>query len=110
MLFVTRNSNSKSSKEFSGTMAESTTQSKQHDEEILAHIAETQTISPENEQQGGSLASHRSTIIWTPRFIVIFALTLAVGLSLASLTTQGWDNHYYQPEWILLGNTVILLA
>jgi hypothetical protein len=91
-------------------MAKSTTQSKQHNEEMLTHIAETQAISLENEQEDGSLASHRSPIIWTPRFIVIFALTLAGGLSLASLTTQGWDNHYYQPEWILLGNTAILFA
>jgi hypothetical protein len=34
-------------------------------------------------------------IIWTPRFIVIFALTLVFGLSIAPLLTRGWLNGYY---------------
>lgn len=91
-------------------MAESTTRSKQSEVEPFTHRTETQSISPEEGQQDGLQTIHHSTIIWTPRFIVIFALTLVVGLSLASLTTQGWDNHYYQPGWILLGNTAILFA
>src|SRR5438105_14103966 len=35
------------------------------------------------------LAYNSTPIIWTPRFVVIFALTLVIGLSTASLLTQG---------------------
>jgi hypothetical protein len=41
-------------------------------------------------------------IIWTPRFIVIFALTLVIGLSAASVLTQGMLNGYYPPQAVLL--------
>lgn len=40
------------------------------------------------------------TIIWTPRFIVTFALTLVFGLSIESLLTQGWLNNYYTGQWV----------
>jgi hypothetical protein len=43
------------------------------------------------------LSSPNPLIIWTPRFIVIFALLLVIGLSGASLLTQGWLNSYYLP-------------
>jgi hypothetical protein len=39
-------------------------------------------------------------IIWTPRFIVIFTLTLVFGLSIESLLTQGWLNGYYTGQWV----------
>ena len=42
------------------------------------------------------LSASNQLIIWTPRFIVIFALLLVVGLGGASLLTQGWLNSYYQ--------------
>ena len=41
------------------------------------------------------LSASNQLIIWTPRFIVIFALLLVVGLGGASLLTQGWLNSYY---------------
>jgi hypothetical protein len=49
-------------------------------------------------------------IIWTPRFIVLFSLVLTLGLSLASLLTQGWQNRYYSSEWILVTETALILA
>jgi hypothetical protein len=52
------------------------------------------TTSLENNQRVESNVS-RTQIIWTPRFIVIFALTLVLGLSIESLLTQGWLNGYY---------------
>ncbi len=53
--------------------------------------------------------AHNSTpIIWTPRFIVIFSLTLVIGLSIASLLTQGTLNGYYPPQAILL--TLVIFA
>ncbi|HYB00086.1 MAG TPA: hypothetical protein VED37_07690 [Ktedonobacteraceae bacterium] len=39
--------------------------------------------------------SSRIQIIWTPRFIISFALTLILGLSIASLLTQGWLDGFY---------------
>src|SRR5205809_1574928 len=39
-------------------------------------------------------------IIWTPRFIIIFALTLVLGLSIESLLTQGWLDGSYTGLWV----------
>ena len=47
-------------------------------------------------------------ISWTPLFIVIFTLLLVIGLSAASLLTQGWLNHYYAGEWILLSYVALV--
>src|SRR5436305_991687 len=54
------------------------------------------------------LAHHSTPIIWTPRFVVIFALMLVLGLSAASLLTQGMLNGYYPPQAILL--TLVIFA
>jgi hypothetical protein len=55
-----------------------------------------------------SLGQNSTPIIWTPRFVVIFALTLVIGLSAASLLTQGMLNGYYPPQAILL--TLVIFA
>ena len=55
-----------------------------------------------------SLTHNSTPIIWTPRFVVIFALTLVIGLSTASLLTQGMLNGYYPPQAILL--TLVLFT
>ena len=47
-------------------------------------------------------------IIWTPRFIIIFGLTLVLGLSLESILTQGWLNKYYSGQWIFLAYVVLI--
>ena len=57
------------------------------------------TTSEEKNQQVESIVS-RAKIIWTPRFIVIFALILVFGLSIESLLAQGWLNGYYTGLWI----------
>jgi hypothetical protein len=41
-------------------------------------------------------------VIWTPRFIVLFAVVLALGLSLESLLTQGWAIRWYTGTWVFL--------
>jgi hypothetical protein len=91
-------------------MAESITRSVHQNEAALLPGAQKTEEVATREQEDMPLVSQQSTIIWTPRFIVIFALTLAAGLSLANLATQGWDNRLFQPGWILLGNTAILGA
>jgi hypothetical protein len=47
-------------------------------------------------------------IIWTPRFIVIFVLTLVFGLSIESLLTQGWLNGYYTGQWIFQVHVILI--
>jgi hypothetical protein len=49
-------------------------------------------------------------VIWTPRFIVIFALTLSMGLSAESLLTQGWTSHYYAGQWVIMGHVAAIFA
>src|SRR5690348_10739182 len=62
------------------------------------------------EQTPSSTATTTSTIIWTPRFIAIFFLTLVAGLSAESLLTQGWLNDWYIGAWILEAHIVLVLA
>src|SRR6266700_156948 len=51
-----------------------------------------------------------STVIWIPRFMVIFALTLAMGLSAESVLTHGWTSHYYAGQWVLMGHVAVIFA
>ena len=57
-----------------------------------------------------TMVSGHSGIIWTPKFIVLFALTLFIGLSADSLLTQGWIDGYYRAIWVLFGNFALLLG
>lgn len=49
-------------------------------------------------------------IIWTPRFIMLFFLTLVIGLSAESLLTQGWLNGVYRAEWVILAHALLILT
>ena len=51
-----------------------------------------------------------SPTVWTPRFILLFFLTVAVGLSVESLLTQGWLNKAYKAEWVLLIHALFILT
>lgn len=57
-----------------------------------------------------TLAVTHGGIIWTPKFIVLFALVLVIGLSAESLLTQGWVNGYYRAIWVLFGHLAVLLS
>ncbi|HEY6287164.1 MAG TPA: hypothetical protein VIX20_15980 [Ktedonobacteraceae bacterium] len=63
------------------------------------NITSEKTTSLEKNQRIQSNVS-RTYIIWTPRFIIIFALTLVLGLSIESLLTQGWLDGYYSGLWV----------
>ena len=65
------------------------------------------TISLENKHQVESNVS-RTRIIWTPRFIIIFALVLVLGLSTESLLTQGWLDGYYSGLRIFQVHVIIV--
>jgi hypothetical protein len=51
-----------------------------------------------------------STIIWTPSFIVTFSLVLVLGLSAEGILSQGWVNHFYARNWVLLAHVVVVLG
>ena len=51
-----------------------------------------------------------SPTVWTPRFIMVFFLTVVIGLSVESLFTQGWLNNVFKAEWILLVHMLLLLT
>jgi hypothetical protein len=57
------------------------------------------TVSLDNRKQVESNI-FRTPIVWTPRFIIIFAVILVLGLSIESLLTQGWLDGYYSGIWI----------
>lgn len=47
-------------------------------------------------------------VIWTPLFIVIFALVLAFGLSIESILTQGWLNLLYHGQWVMQIHVILV--
>lgn len=47
-------------------------------------------------------------IIWTPRFIILFALTLAIGLTADCLFALGYGIRIIEPGWVLLGHVVFV--
>jgi len=57
------------------------------------------TTSLENNHQVESNVPH-TQIIWTPRFIITFSLTLVLGLSIESLLAQGWLHGDYSGLWV----------
>lgn len=90
-------------------MAESITHSvNKNDNEPLIGGPTTDTVdrTPGNGQLNSRIAMQKTGIIWTPRFIVIIALILIVGLSTASVVTQGWFNNYYSSGPVLMLYTV----
>ncbi|HLG62114.1 MAG TPA: hypothetical protein VKY19_09290 [Ktedonosporobacter sp.] len=92
-------------------MTDGTTQSTEDQDYKLVGIADGElesTIAMPAPQADKLITTMQSSIIWTPRFILIFGLTLVVGLSLATLLTEGWMNRYYAGEWILLSYIVLL--
>ena len=77
----------------------------------------TSTVVVEETQESGIQPTHdkekktiSSPIVWTPRFIVLFFLTVVVGLSIESLLTQRWLNTAYKTEWVLLVHILLILT
>jgi hypothetical protein len=86
-------------------MAESIAHSIQNGNKPSIGESTTDTVNhtPGNDSQ---ITTQNAAIIWTPRFIVIVALILIVGLSTASVVTQGWFNNYYSSGLVLMLYTV----
>lgn len=92
-------------------MAESITQSEMNQQEQAANSLQTSTKDEVPALQVATAESANSLppiVIWTPRFMVTFALVLVIGLSVASLLTQGLENHYYSGNLILMGESALI--
>ena len=59
-------------------------------------------------QQDVPVLPEAEGVIWTPRFIILFAITLVFGLSLESLLTQGWAIRWFTGIWIFLGHLALV--
>lgn len=57
-----------------------------------------------------TMAIGRANVVWTPKFISLFALALVIGLSADSVLTQGWVDGFYRAIWVLFGNLALLLG
>ncbi len=61
----------------------------------------------EHQTQQAKVSTIPAKVIWTPRFIVLFAIMLVLGLSVESLLTQAWAAHLIQAPWVLLSETLL---
>lgn len=66
-------------------------------------LSPVQDVGPD----GGVLAED-TVVVWTPRFIIVFALTLVLGVSAESLFTQGWAIRWFTGTWIFLGHVALI--
>src|SRR2546430_3137103 len=64
----------------------------------------------ENQTRQPAVSTTSATVIWTPRFIVLFALALVIGLSVDSLLTQVWSSRLIRAPWILLFHLLLLFT
>src|SRR5260370_3304058 len=75
---------------------------------------ENTALNGEEETPQAGLSASPPKAIWTARFMVIFALTLVIGLSAESLLTNGWLSSYYAGWWIfqvyVIFNSICWLA
>lgn len=56
-----------------------------------------------------NVSPSQEKIIWTPRFILLFVLTLVLGLSIAGQLALAWTNHLFFPNrWTLHGLVVVV--
>ena len=63
-----------------------------------------------DDEQSAVVLPEEAPVIWTPRFIVLFAVTLTLGLSLESLLTQAWAIRWLAGTWVFLGHCALVSA
>lgn len=78
--------------------------------EVTEHQNEATEQEAEDLNRENSTTPPRTGIIWTPKFLVMFALVLVLGLSAESILSQVWDAGYIQAIWLLTGHVAILLG
>jgi hypothetical protein len=88
-------------------MAESVTQpGTDHIEEPEAATRESKATD-EKALLADGLITPTTGIIWTPNFIVTFALTFVLGCSADALLAEGWMSHSYLGQWIMQAHIIV---
>lgn len=77
---------------------------------VPEHTTSENTTSIAEETSQGASTGSLPMVIWTPRRIVIFALTLVIGLSSESLLTQGWFDHFYTGQWVFQAYVILIFC
>ncbi len=79
------------------------------DELLHAHLADEPTHL-KHEEALTSGPSVSQSIIWTPRFLVIFAITLVLGVSADSLLASGWSSNLFTDLgfWFILAHIILV--
>jgi hypothetical protein len=77
------------------------------------HIEEPESTSQESKVTGGKapstdeLSTSQTPVIWTPIFMVVFALVFVIGFSGEALLAEGWIAHFYLGQWIMEGHIIV---
>src|ERR1700719_271030 len=64
----------------------------------------------QDDEQNVVVLQEEAPVIWSPRFIILFAVTLVLGLSLESLLAQAWAIRWFTGTWVFLGQIALLSA
>ncbi len=92
-------------------MPESITQADQDYSENAVQLDHTEENIVASSEASPALSSEATLVIWTPGFILLFAAILVVGLSDASMLTQGMVNGGLYPAGaVLCGYSIVLLG
>src|SRR6266849_6431683 len=83
-----------------------------HDIPVIEHATQQRNDGDEVRMAApaGDAAALDTAIIWTPRFIIMFSLTLVLGLSVESLITQAWSIRWFTGTWVFLVHIALLSA
>ena len=88
--------------------SDSTNQSDANNERSARVDDEQITILNKDEEEG-TIPEPEEKIIWTPNFILVFALVLILGVSTESLLTVGWvSNLFFVNSWAMLGHVTLI--
>lgn len=88
-------------------MAESVTQPEtDHIEEPEAPTRESKATG-EKALSTDDLITPNTVVIWTPIFMIIFALTFVLGCSAEALFAEGWMSHSYLGQWIMEAHIIV---
>lgn len=96
--------------EHSGNSEPEAERNEQDTNELEADHDEQEQLEQLDISPPDTIVSGGGRVIWTPKFILLFALALVLGLSADSLFTQGWIEGYYRAIWVLFGNFALLLG
>jgi hypothetical protein len=92
------------------SIAQSTDEQVPEPTEVQRYTRAADFEETDNEQDSQHLQKRAGEkIIWTPGFLLLFALTLVLGLSGVSVMTQAWSNELMRsPQWVLQSEIILV--